>query len=68
MFEKLEILDHEDKEGNEAFSDDDVDYDDEEQNDPEGKGIFIDDMYGDEGFEGGEDDMDDFEGEEDELS
>lgn len=64
MFDKLEILDNKDKEGNEAFSDDDddVDYGDE---DLDGKPIFIND-YGDEGFEGGEDDMDDFEGDEDE--
>jgi hypothetical protein len=67
MFEKLEVLDHLDKEGKEAFSDDDVDYDDEDAG-QDGKNIFIDDMYGDEGFEGGEDDMDDFEGDEDELS
>lgn len=64
----MEILDHYDKQGVEAYSEEDVDYNDEDDDLGEGDAHanFINDFYGDEGFEGGEDDMDDFEGQEDE--
>lgn len=67
---KLEILDNHDKEGEEAFSEDIDDYGSSLDNKGmDENGNFIDeDIYGDEGFEGGEDDMDGLEGDEDDQS
>jgi len=65
MFPELQVLDRFNKDGEEVYSDY-GDEDDEADLEEFGKG-FIDDPYGDEdGFEGGEDDMDDFEGAESE--
>lgn len=63
----LEILDNHNKEGEEAFSEDLDDYGSSLDN-ANGEQGFIEgeDIYGDEGFEGGEDDMDDLEGDESE--
>lgn len=70
MFPELQVLDNCNKDGEEIFSDedDDDDYGQEDFSDGQepGQEMFIED-YGDEGFEGGEDDMDDFEGEDSEA-
>ena len=65
---KLEILDNHDKKGDEAFSEDIDDYGSSLDNKGmDENGNFIDeDIYGDEGFEGGEDDMEGFEDEQSE--